>query len=118
MDFAVLLPALINLGPWGVAIVLALYLRNEHAKELKEKDETISKLQERNDRGAADRLADHKAMLEVSVNREREMTRVTTESTNATTRVTGALETVTDTLRDVANNAQIERELRARGPST
>ncbi len=109
VDFSILLPSLINLGPWGLVVGVFLYLRYEHGKEITAKDAVIDARDSRIHALHEGRLADSKAMLELRVADARDSQRVTAESTAALGRIMPVLETLGETIREIAEEGRIDR---------
>lgn len=114
MDFAVLLPALISLGPWGIVGGVYLYLEYRHGQELDKRDATIEARDTRISAIQEARLVDHKSMLEARISDNREMQRVVSEATGTNVRVSDALKTMAETTADIANTWHVEREVARR----
>ena len=114
MDFAALLPALINLGPWGLVIAVFLYLRYDQSKEMAAKDAIIEARDGRLQVLQEARLTDHKAMLEARIGDNREMQRVVSEASATNIRVADALKTTTETMAEIAETGRVEREIARR----
>jgi hypothetical protein len=114
VDFATLIPALIQLGPTGLAIAVFMWLYTDRGKELKDRDDALKDRDMRISTLQDARLADHKAMLEARINDNREMQRVVSEASASIGRVTDALKTVTETTAEIASMWHVEREVERR----